>query len=178
MFFYCMFSVRVSTSWYLLSLSLSLMMGVVYSRHRRQICRRHRWHCWSSICRRCCWQEAANWSPVSTTHSQAISVNLRKRCLWHTHCKDTIPKILNKYWSAYSAARKYVDRSREYINRSQTLECGNWDWGRAFPFLGIHKWDIRCSAWCTLCSEYLYDFKNLEVHNDNGTFRSPGKEGD
>ncbi len=20
------------------------------------------------------------------------------------------------------------------------------DWGRAIPFLGIHKWDIRCSA--------------------------------
>jgi hypothetical protein len=27
--------------------------------------------------------------------------------------------------SAYSAAGKYVDRSREYINRSQTHECGN-----------------------------------------------------
>ncbi len=24
-----------------------------------------------------------------------------------------------------------------YINRSQTFECGNWDWGRAIPFLGI-----------------------------------------
>ncbi len=29
--------------------------------------------------------------------------------------------------------RKYVDRSWEYINRSQTHECGNWDWGRAIP---------------------------------------------
>jgi hypothetical protein len=27
--------------------------------------------------------------------------------------------------SAYSAAGKYVDRSWEYINRSQTHECGN-----------------------------------------------------
>jgi hypothetical protein len=25
----------------------------------------------------------------------------------------------------------------EYINRSQTHECGNWDCGRAIPFLGI-----------------------------------------
>jgi hypothetical protein len=41
--------------------------------------------------------------------------------------------------SAYSAAGKYEDRSWEYINRSQTQECGNWDWGRAIPFLGIHK---------------------------------------
>jgi hypothetical protein len=28
---------------------------------------------------------------------------------------------------------------QEYIDRSQTNECGNWDWGRAIPFLGTHK---------------------------------------
>ncbi len=50
-------------------------------------------------------------------------------------------------WSAYSAAGKYVDRSWEYINRSQTHECGNWDWGRAIPRKGIHKWDFPCSAY-------------------------------
>jgi hypothetical protein len=48
--------------------------------------------------------------------------------------------------SAYSAARKYVDRSWEYVDRSQTHECGNWDWGPAIPRKGIHKWDVRCSA--------------------------------
>ncbi len=48
--------------------------------------------------------------------------------------------------SAYSATGKYVDGSWEYINRSQKHGCGNWDWGRAIPFLGIHKWDFRCSA--------------------------------
>ncbi len=48
--------------------------------------------------------------------------------------------------SAYSAAGKYVDRSWVHINRSQTHECGNWYWGRAIPFLGIHKWDFRCRA--------------------------------
>jgi hypothetical protein len=36
-------------------------------------------------------------------------------------------------WSTYSAAGKYVDRSWEYINRSQTHKCGNWDWSRAIP---------------------------------------------
>ncbi len=25
-------------------------------------------------------------------------------------------------------------------------ECINWDWGRAIPFLGVHKWDFRCSV--------------------------------
>ncbi len=88
------------------------------------------------------------------------------------HCKEPIPKIRNKYsqkrncativpisafmrlWSIYIfprsiylfCCRKYVDRSWEYINRSQTHECGNWDWGRAIPRKGIHKWDFRYSA--------------------------------
>ncbi len=36
--------------------------------------------------------------------------------------------------------------SWEYINRLPTHECGNWDWGRAISFLGIHKWDFRYSV--------------------------------
>jgi hypothetical protein len=42
--------------------------------------------------------------------------------------------------------RKYVDRSCDYINRSQTHECWNWGWGRAIPRKGIHKGDFRCSV--------------------------------
>ncbi len=42
--------------------------------------------------------------------------------------------------------RKYVDRSWDYINRSQTHECWNWGWGRAIPRKGIHKWGFRYSA--------------------------------
>ncbi len=48
--------------------------------------------------------------------------------------------------SAYSAAGKYVDQSWEYINRSQTHACGNWEWCRAIPRKWIHKWDFPCSA--------------------------------
>ncbi len=48
--------------------------------------------------------------------------------------------------STYFAAWKYVDQSWEYINRSQTHECGNWDWGRAIPRKGIHKWNFPCSV--------------------------------
>ncbi len=33
------------------------------------------------------------------------------------------------------------------INRSQTHECGNGDWGPAVPFLGTHKEDFRCSVY-------------------------------
>ncbi len=88
------------------------------------------------------------------------------------HCKDKIPKFLNKYsqkrnigvsvpistfmhlWVIYIFPRlvflfcwrKYVDRSWDYINCSQTHECGNWGWGCAIPRKGIHKWDFCCSV--------------------------------
>ncbi len=42
--------------------------------------------------------------------------------------------IYSRHRSAYSAAGKLVDRSWEYIDGSQTHECGNWDWGRANSF--------------------------------------------
>ncbi len=54
--------------------------------------------------------------------------------------------IYSHHRSVYSAAGKYVDRSWENINRSQTHECVTWDWGSAIPFLGKHKGDFRCSA--------------------------------
>jgi hypothetical protein len=57
--------------------------------------------------------------------------------------------------SDYFAAGKYVDRSWEYINRSQTHECGNWDWGRAIHRKGIHIWDYRCSAVGLVCPVQL-----------------------
>ncbi len=39
-----------------------------------------------------------------------------------------------------------MDRSREYIDSSKTHKCGNRDWGRAIPFLGIHKSNFLCSV--------------------------------
>ncbi len=42
--------------------------------------------------------------------------------------------------------RKYIDRSWDNINRSQTHECWNWGWGRAIPRKGIYKGDFCCSA--------------------------------
>jgi hypothetical protein len=39
-----------------------------------------------------------------------------------------------------------VDRSWEYINRSQIHECGTWERGHAVSFLGIHNLDLVCSV--------------------------------
>ncbi len=107
----------------------------------------------------CSQQECIRWAPLALLNA-------------YVHCKDTIPKfetnnprkriappqsqfphsyvcerfIYSHDRSAYSAAGKYVDQSWEYINRSQTHECVNWDWRRAIPFLGIHTWDFRFSV--------------------------------
>jgi hypothetical protein len=40
------------------------------------------------------------------------------------HNNENSEQIFQK---KYSAAGKYVDRSWEYINSSQTHECENWD---------------------------------------------------
>ncbi len=111
------------------------------------------------------------------------------------HCKDTIPKIQNKYsqkrkcaasvpistflclWGAYffpqsvrlfSAAGKYADWSWEYISRSQAHECGNWDWGRLIPILGIHKWDFRCSVENNCIPFHCTCFTHSWAHTVNG----------
>jgi hypothetical protein len=88
------------------------------------------------------------------------------------HCKDATPKIQNKY-SQEKELRGYSPNSyihvsvgdlhspliglpillqenvwaeREYRDRSKTHECGNWDKGRAIPFLGIYKFKFLCSV--------------------------------
>ncbi len=50
--------------------------------------------------------------------------------------------------SAYSAAENmWSDPGNVCINRLQTHECGNWDWGRAIPRKGVHNmgFSLRCS---------------------------------
>ncbi len=48
-----------------------------------------------------------------------------------------------------------------YINHSQTHECGNWDCGRAIPFLGIYVSNFR--YWFFEVNLYLY----LSFHEVN-----------
>ncbi len=50
-------------------------------------------------------------------------------CLWAIYI---FPGSVNIFPPAEQA-----DPSWEYIIRSQTHECGNWDWGPDIPFLGI-----------------------------------------
>ncbi len=47
-----------------------------------------------------------------------------------------------------------TDPSWEYIIRSQTHECGNWDWDTDIPFLGIFVSNFRhfVFAVCCICN--------------------------
>jgi hypothetical protein len=59
---------------------------------------------------------------------------------------------------ALFCCRKIVGPVVGYIKRSQTHECGNWDGGRAIPFLGRHKSKCLCSAQITVPANKYYVF--------------------
>ena len=56
-------------------------------------------------------------------------------CLWAIYI---FPGSVHIFPSAETAAPSW-----EYIIRSQTHECGNWDWGPDIPFLGIFVSNFR-----------------------------------
>ncbi len=74
-------------------------------------------------------------------------------CLWANYI---VP-----WWVCLFCWRKYVNRSWEYINRSQTHECGNCCWGRAIPRTGIYKRNRRCSA----NQKMTFEFFNIKFHH-------------
>ncbi len=79
------------------------------------------------------------WNKYSQKRNIGVSVPISTfMCLWANY--------IFPWWVSLFCWRKYVDRSWEYISRSQTHECGNWGWGRAIPRKGIYKRNCRCSV--------------------------------
>ncbi len=71
-------------------------------------------------------------------------------CSQKKNCAASVPHscvcelfIYSQDRSTYFPAAEQADRSWEHINRSQTHEWGNWDWGRAILFLGIFVSNFR-----------------------------------
>ncbi len=78
-------------------------------------------------------------------------------------CKPFIYKYVDRSWEyiprigphIFLQQNRQTDRGNtvQYINRSQTHECGNWNWGRAIPFLAIFVSNFRyCVFAVHLCS--------------------------
>ncbi len=52
------------------------------------------------------------------------------------HIHVSVCELYNPRSVRIGPATEKTDRSWEYINRSQTNACRNWDWGGTIPFLG------------------------------------------
>ncbi len=68
-------------------------------------------------------------------------------CLWAIYI---FPGSVHIFPSAEKA-----DPLWEYIIRSQTHECGNWDWGPDIPFLGIFVSNFRHFVFAVYCNFML-----------------------
>jgi hypothetical protein len=70
--------------------------------------------------------------------------------------------------------RKYVDRSWEYINRSQTHECGNGDWAVQFPekeyvigiFVAVQVAQTML-AWIWQTRMKIFSLENRRMHQND-----------
>ncbi len=79
------------------------------------------------------------------------------------------------YSHIFSAADKAY-RSWDYINRLQTHECGNWDWGRAIPFLGIFVSNFRYCVFAVWVDKKMGYRRGKEWLSGSKEWLSRGKE--
>jgi len=124
--------------------------------------------------------EWASWAQGLTRSTKCHGEPTRQGWCYRAHCKDT--KIQNKYSQKRKCAapvlistfmclwaicifprsaclffcRKIWGLILGLYKYSQAHERGNWHWGRAIPFLGIHKYTFGCSVWGRACKASMW----------------------
>jgi hypothetical protein len=85
---------------------------------------------------------------LQRTNTENWNKNSQKRncaATFHIHVSVSVLYIHHDQSAYVFCCRKYVDRSWEYIHRSQTHECGNWGFGGSTPRTGIRLATEFCS---------------------------------
>ncbi len=95
---------------------------------------------------------------------QDLVCTAKKKC---RKLETNIPrKVISPQWSCLFCWRKYVDRSWEYINRSQTHECGYWAEAARFP----EKEYINGIAFAVCCPHpWMKEVKGIR-HGGGGAY--------
>ncbi len=75
-------------------------------------------------------------------------------CLWAIYIVPGSVYIIPPAGKAY--------RSWEYINRSQTHDCGNWDWDPDNPFLGIFVSKFRYFVFAVQAKTWIWFFSSTK----------------
>ncbi len=91
---------------------------------------------------------------------------------WNCAASFLISTFMYVYLYPYLQQNRWsVDRSWQYINRSQILEYGNWERGRAVLFLETHKSDLLCSVRGPVLYIFLDSSYSVESHREKFTWR-------
>ncbi len=72
--------------------------------------------------------------------------NKNKNGLYCKAIGNFVLLLQSSTWFVPTQIKKWCSRIVAERYRSQTHECGNWDWGREIPVLGIHKSKFLCSV--------------------------------